>query len=142
MIDTGYVIADDGGEGGGFNPITETTIDITGLTTIDMTGKTGYGIINLTSSNATETIYLITNCSINQEYVFRPESGLTITWQDQSVDSFVTSNLKLSAPNLVTVGDNNGYIALQRRVVVTPFGDTPLPYFFNREFLDVYTTFS
>jgi hypothetical protein len=125
--------------GGGFNPIAETTIDITGLTEIDMTGKTNFGIINLTSGNAVEFITKITNCSENHEYVFRPAPGLTITWADQSDPMLALPNLKLSAPLLVTDGSNYGYVTLQRRNVTF---DGITGYFFDIGFLDQYTAFA
>jgi hypothetical protein len=58
------------------------TFDITGLTTLDNTGKDCAGILILTSTNATEvidTITLFDTVSIYREYKLMPAAGLTVT---------------------------------------------------------------
>lgn len=57
----------------------ETTVDITGLTTLDFTGLHIYGIVNLTSTNPTESLDTFTNFQANHGVTLRPASGLTLT---------------------------------------------------------------
>lgn len=128
----GPVGIDTGGGGGGFNPIAETTLDITGLTAIDMTGLANYGIINLTSANPAETINKINNLTANQQYVFRPANGLQITWNDKSTLGPGVGNLRLSNGAIIVDGSKEGFMVLQRRT----FGVNT--YFYSREYLDVY----
>jgi len=109
------------GGGGSSSPVPtggETAIDITGLSTIDMTGNTNFSVINLTSSNATETINIISNITDLLEREFRPANGLTITWNDKTVAPPVPApNLKTQAPSVDTLGTQKGYIRFKARVV-------------------------
>lgn len=117
-----------GGGASGFNPYAIATIDITGLDDIDMTGNTLNGIINLTSTNPTETINTISNAATLFPYIFRPEPGLLITWNDVLTNPL--ANLKLQGPALTTDGTNFGYLELQRRTIAGNF--------YGREYVDQY----
>jgi hypothetical protein len=121
-LDTDWTIS-------GGSSLTETTIDITGLTTINLTGLNNFGIINLTSSNPTETINIISNISTTQNYIFYPAAGLAVTFNDLSIGG-IGANLKLAAPSLTADGTYFGYLSIQKR--------TALGNCFQTGFLDVY----
>ncbi len=108
---------------------TETTIDITGLTTIDLSGFNNFSVINLTSTNPTETINIISNVNTTQNYIFYPEVGLAVTFNDLSIGG-VGANLKLAAPSLTADGTYYGYLSIQKRSVL---GNC-----FQTGFLDIY----
>ncbi len=57
------------------------SFDITGLTTLDITAALNYvGIVNLTSTNPTESIDTIINFPNNQPFRIYPAPGLTVTF--------------------------------------------------------------
>lgn len=119
-----------GGSGGGSG--LEVTIDITGLLVIDMATYLNYTYINLTSSNANETINRVININNTRYYEFRPANGLTISWNDLSVAPPVpTPNLRLAAPTIDTIGTGKGYLGLRARVAGSNL--------FQTEYLDQYS---
>lgn len=113
------------------NPIVA-EIDITGLSVIDMSGSEYADIVNLVSSNATETITRIINTLSNKTIVFRPASGLSIDFNNKSA-GVPNSNLRLFAATQTPNGTKQGFIALQKRTV----GSTTD--FYETSFIDEYT---
>lgn len=91
--------------------LTETTIDITGLSTIDLTAASGYDIINLTSTNPIETILGLTGYATNKNFTLRPAVGLTLSFADDQV----TFLMRLISPSVLIDGTNYGYIEFQKR---------------------------
>lgn len=64
----------------------EVSFDISGATTIDFVSLSPhYGIVNLTSTNATETISTVKSTGSLFSYRFVPTNGLTITWQHSPI---------------------------------------------------------
>lgn len=110
-------------------PITA-TIDITGLTVIDMTNVEYADIVVLTSSNAAESIDAITNTLSNKNIIFRPESGLIVTFNNKSAT--VGSNLILYAEQQIPNGTKFGFIELRKRSYAAAIG------FFETNFMDEY----
>ena len=100
-----------GGGGSTFNPIGEVTIDITGLTNIDLSAANSalVGIINLSSSNASETINSFTNFSTNNRFELRPVTPLQLNLVET-----LTDNMKLVAPAQTIYGNKRGYISFQK----------------------------
>lgn len=91
----------------------ETTIDITGLTTIDLTAAGYQGIIHLTSSNATETVNLISNIPSIYPYKLYPAAGLTLTLTGSPVATAAVNEIILPTLTVVLNGDNGDWIELQ-----------------------------
>lgn len=107
-----------GSGGGGGNPVV-VTIDISNLNIIDMTGNESADIVNLTSTNLSETIWEVINTSSTKKIQFRPSSILDIDWINEThrgVPIGVTPNLILYADPQTTNGGKGGYIELQARV--------------------------
>jgi len=93
----------------------EATIDITGLTILDITSDNRYcGIINLTSSNATENIDEITivNTPI-VPFTLRPASGLVLTVTGTAVASATTDDIVLPTSTIVLDGTNGDWLQLE-----------------------------
>lgn len=83
----------------------EVTIDITGLTTLDLTGFEHCGIINLISTNPTESIDTITNAPIKFPFRLIPEDGLTVTVVSTSAGSAAPGDICLeNNTNVILVG--------------------------------------
>jgi hypothetical protein len=95
-------------------PITTSTISITGLTQIDMTGLSGIVTVILTSSNATETINKIVNATNVYKIIFQPQSGLQVTFNDKSIGG-VGANIHLFASTQIPNGTNSGYLEVTLR---------------------------
>lgn len=112
-----------------YNAVSQTTLDITGMTILNMSGLLNYGIVNLTSSNSTETINIVSNLSSTDAYKFQPKSTLVVTFNDKTIGG-AGANLKLAAPSLVADGSNGGYLVIQKRETS---GDA-----YQTEFLDTY----
>lgn len=93
----------------------EATIDITGLTTLDITADNIYcGIINLTSSNATENIDEITVANTPLvPFTLRPASGLVLTVTGTAVASATTDDIVLPTATVVLDGTNGDWLQLQ-----------------------------
>ena len=88
-------------------------MDITGLTTLDITAANNYcGIINVTSSNATETIDTISNIPTNFPFTLKPASGLALTLTGTAVAGAVAGDIVLSSASVVLDGTNGDYIQL------------------------------
>jgi len=90
-------------------------LDITGLTTIDIgTNAELVGIYNLTSSNATETINLISNFPTLFPFTLKPETGLTVTVTFTAVGS-LSANDQIVGQSVFVVlnGDNGDELTLQ-----------------------------
>lgn len=104
---SGLFLRDDGTwQSTGGDTMTESTVDITGLTTINLSAISD-NIIILTSSNAAETIDTIV-ISRRARIYFYPESGLQLT--------FVNSgNLQLYAPSLMADGSLFGFFYMGTR---------------------------
>lgn len=94
--------------------ITTITKDITGITALDLTGQSGELIVNLTSSNATETLYSITNYTNVRKITLRPENGLVVTVYDTNGlgGGF---NIYLNSATKVPDGNYNGFLELTKR---------------------------
>lgn len=111
--------------------VSETTLDITGLDYIDLTGIDNYGIVNLTSSNPSETVVRILNSTTNAPKVFRPASGLEVIFEDLNLLS-VGANMKMPNDSIAINGTGFGYITIQRRTIL------PGARFFALNYLDTY----
>lgn len=95
------------------------TIDITGLTTIDIgTNTEQVGIYNLTSGNATETINLISNFPTLFPFTLKPETGLTVTITFTAVGS-LSANDEIVGQSVFVVlnGDNGDELTLQAATI-------------------------
>ena len=103
----------------------EITVDITGLDTIDISSAIA-PVINLISSNPSETIDFIINIPTDCIIELRPESGLDVTFNDASVNS---GNLHLRAPSLICYGTKFGYLQLKTHSRIV--GDL-----FEKEYID------
>lgn len=89
------------------------TISITGLTTINITANNSEcGIIDLTSGNATETINLFSNFPTNIPVMFRPASGLTVTFTHATG---ANQPICAGAVDAVINGTNGDFIIFERR---------------------------
>jgi hypothetical protein len=107
----------------------ECTLDITGLTTIDLVNNSisiaggnlaspvAYcGILNLVSSNANETINKIEglpNSTAFAPYRLKPESGLSLTIVDKTVAGG-TANMILNVNNITVDGTRSEYAVFNR----------------------------
>lgn len=89
-------------------------VDITGLTTLDLSATEEVGIYNLTSSNATETINLISNFPTLFPFTLKPETGLTVTITFTAVGS-LSANDQIVGQSVFVVlnGDNGDELTLQ-----------------------------
>lgn len=108
-----------------------TTIDITGLTVIDMTNVEYADIVNLMSTNGSETIHRVINDFSNKPIIFLPKTGLSIEFRNKSVLS-PNSNLRLYAAAQIANGTKQGFIELRKRVVGTSTD------FYETNFMDEY----
>jgi hypothetical protein len=93
----------------------EATIDITGLTILDITADNIYcGIINITSSNATENIDEITVANTpSVPFTLRPASGLVLTVTGTAVASATTDDIVLPTATIVLDGTNGDWLQLE-----------------------------
>jgi hypothetical protein len=91
------------------------TIDITGLTTLDITAAWAQyrGIFNLTSSNATESIDTITNPPTAFPFTLRPAAGLVLTITGTAYAGIAAGQIALKATDYVLDGDKGEYIVLE-----------------------------
>lgn len=94
--------------------ITTITKDITGLTDLDLTGQAGELIVNLTSSNATETLNTISNYTNVRKITLRPAVGLTVTVNDCNALGGGT-NIYLFGPLIACQGSAKGFVTLDKR---------------------------
>lgn len=97
----------------GYDNMDEASLNISAATAINMTSIGTARIVNLSSSNATETIDNITNFSDNARLYFRARPGLDVTFNDASVAG---GNMHLMAPSLTIIGDKWGIILFETRV--------------------------
>lgn len=88
------------------------TIDITGLSSIDMTGNEYAGIITLSSTNATEAVNKVVNSLSNNPYEFTCIDGL--------ITEFQASNVA-TAPADEIVLENNSNVKVTGRSTVSDF---------------------
>lgn len=102
----------------------EKTIDITGLTDINLTGETA-NIINLISSNVTEQIDTITGYTGPGRLYLRPSITLNLTVNDASVNA---GNIHLYTTALTAFGTKRGYLKVETRNSE----------FYQNEFIDQY----
>jgi len=91
------------------------TIDITGLTTLDITAAWAQyrGIFNLTSDNATESIDTITNPPTLFPFTLRPAAGLVLTITGTAYAGIGAGQIALKATDYVLDGDKGEYIVLE-----------------------------
>lgn len=91
------------------------TIDITGLTTLDITAEWAQyrGIINLTSDNATESIDTITNPPTLFPFILRPAAGLALTITGTAYAGIGAGQIALKATDYTLDGDKGEYIVLE-----------------------------
>lgn len=93
----------------------DATIDITGLTTVDYTAAWAQyvGILNLTSSNSTETIDSITNPPTDFPFTIRPAAGLVLTITGAAYAGIAAGQIALKAASYVLDGTKGEYIVLE-----------------------------
>ncbi len=101
--------------GWGFDQFGEATIDITGLTALNLASYNGYSVINLTSSNATESLTQINGVTGKQKIILRPESGLIVTFGDKNNALIASGNIHLAGEQLVVDGTWYGFLEVQLR---------------------------
>lgn len=95
------------------------TLDITGLTTIDIgTNAELVGIYNLTSSNATETVNLISNFPTLFPFTLKPAAGLVVTVTFTAV-GLLSAVDEIVGPTVdITLnGDNGDELTLQAATI-------------------------
>lgn len=98
----------------GFSDI-PTTVDITGLTTLDITAaKAQYcGIINTASGNATESIDIISNFPTLFPFLLRPAAGLTLTVTGTAIAGIGAGQIALTTTDVVLDGTNGEWLELE-----------------------------
>lgn len=100
----------------------EITVDITGTGgVLDLSGKSGFSIINLQNGDAIPELNQIINYQSNRNFFIRP-NGIDIKVNDASVSPGY--NLKLNTPFINIIGTQKGFIEFSFRQ--GPFG--PLYY--------------
>lgn len=97
----------------------ERSLDITGLTTIDISSNAEeVGVYTLTSSNATETINLIVNYPFSFPITLKPDAGLTVTFTFTPVASLSASGEIVGVGmNIVLNGNNGDYIIFESATI-------------------------
>lgn len=88
------------------------TLDITGLTTIDLSSVADADIVNLTSTNATETVDSIIGATDNKTVRLQPESGLTVTFTGTAVADAAAGDIVLPTASFVANGTNRDYLSV------------------------------
>jgi uncharacterized surface anchored protein len=101
-----------GGSGGGV--LTSGTLDITGLTTIDLSSVSDNDIVNLTSTNPTETIDSITVIATGKIVRLQPETGLAVTFTGTAVASAGAGDIVLPTSNFVANGTKRDYLSVTK----------------------------
>lgn len=95
------------------NSTQKRTINITGLTTIDLSVTELVGIYNLTSANAAETVNLITNYPTLFPFTLKPAAGLILTVTFTAVASVAANGEIISSTAFLALnGDNDDEITL------------------------------
>lgn len=128
---TKVLTSNGGGQGTWLLPLgnmSEVDIDITGSSNLNLNTVTE-GIINLKSTNPTETLNTVSNYSGQGKFILRPQSGLTLTVNDASV---AAGNMRLDASTKVIVGSKQGFIELQQRSLSAAIK------FYQTSFIDQY----
>jgi hypothetical protein len=132
---TEYLILSDTSTNGGGGTVTEYTEVLTaGNNTIDLSGRTGELIINLTSGSSTPIIVDFTNYTNVTKITLRPANtaGLVVTVQDRFFSG--NNSIALNAPTLDIYGPQSGFLELTKRTVV---GST---LFWQTNYIDQYAT--
>jgi hypothetical protein len=101
-----------GGSGGSGTILQEGTLDITGLTTIDLTSVSDKDVVNLTSTNSAETIDSITGIASGKVVRLQPASGLTVTFTGTSVASAGAGDIVLPTSDFVANGTHRDYLSI------------------------------
>jgi len=97
----------------------EITVDITGLTTIDLSTELLFaGIINLTSSNATETINIINELNDTIPVEFRPADGLIVTFTGTPIASITTDGEIIMPTSTLAIDGSKGENVVFRNHVI------------------------
>lgn len=96
-------------------------LDITGLTTLDISANTEIvGIYTLTSSNATESIndFVYPSWPLDFPFTLKPAAGLTLTINFTPVASLTTDGQIVGVGmNIVLNGDNGDYIIFEAATI-------------------------
>src|SRR3990170_1682707 len=98
----------------------ERTVNISGLTTLDITENYSKfaGIIDLTSTNATESINLILNQPSRFDYELRPEIGLTLTINGTAfADIDSDGQILLNSATVNLIGSEMEYIIFRKEKI-------------------------
>lgn len=97
----------------GYSNFESASIDINGLSTINLTGKKHCGIINLISSSDsdTEQIDIISNASDNHPITLKSTDTLTINYRDLGISG---GNLKLESSPTTVLGDRHDFITFEK----------------------------
>ena len=90
------------------------TIDISNQTTIDLGDIQHVGILNLTSSNSSETITYLPNGRVGMIQILQPYSGLTLTINNVGVSSInANGEIITTVSNIVLYGISFDYFRFQ-----------------------------
>lgn len=89
------------------------TADATGVTAIDLAAYSNAGTINITSTNATESIDTITNPPTAFPFILRPAAGLTLTITGTAYSGIAAGQIALKATDYTLDGDKGEYIVLE-----------------------------
>lgn len=90
----------------------EINVDITGLGgVLDLQGKSGFSIINLTNGDAVPELNQILNYPSNRNFYIRPTADIKVNDQSQGAGY----NLRLTNPFLNILGSANGFIEFSFR---------------------------
>ena len=90
------------------------TIDISNQTTIDLSDIQHVGILNLTSSNSSETITYLPNGRVGMIQILQPYSGLTLTINNVGVSSInANGEIITTVSNIVLYGISFDYFRFQ-----------------------------
>ncbi|MES2287547.1 MAG: hypothetical protein V4547_17770 [Bacteroidota bacterium] len=131
---TEWLILSDASSGGSTPTVTTIDYDLTGSDTMDLTGYTGELIVNVSSTNPTETLRIITASQSVNKITLRPEDilggGFLLTVEDAASAPLV-NNIKLNAPSLPVYGQYLGFLTIERRGA---------KYIFQTNYIDQYNS--
>jgi hypothetical protein len=91
----------------------EVSLDITGLTSIDLTGFQNAEIIRVSSTNISETLTDIVSAPKHHSIRILPSPGLTLTISGTNPIGAIDSNIILESPSLSLNGDKGDWLELQ-----------------------------
>jgi hypothetical protein len=91
----------------------EASIDITGLSSFDLSTFQNAEVIRLSSSNPAETISTIVNAPAHHSIKLLPAPGLSLTVNSTDPLSAAAQNIVLSAPSIILNGSKGDWLELR-----------------------------